>query len=84
MLLVLNIEETIRSFILSEFLPGEDATQLTETTLLITTGILDSIATIKLIAFLEQQFSIAIEAYEADIVHLDTICSMAKLVRSKR
>ena len=84
MLRVYTVEDTIRSFILSEFLPGEDASQLTEATPLITTGILDSIATIKLIAFLEQQFSIAMAAYEVDVAHLDTISSMARFVRSKR
>jgi acyl carrier protein len=79
-----NIEATVKSYILSEFLPGEDPAQLTDTTPLITVGILDSIATLKLVGFLEQQFSISIDAHEADPEHLDTIELIAKLVRSKQ
>lgn len=79
----MNIGQSIKSYILSEFLPDEDPAQLTDSTPLITTGILDSIATLKLVLFLEEQFSISIEAYEADSEHLDTIELIAKLVRSK-
>jgi acyl carrier protein len=80
---VLNVEQSIKSYILSEFLPDEDPAQLTEATPLITTGILDSIAVLKLVLFLEEHFSMTIEAYEADPEHLDTIERIAELVRSK-
>jgi acyl carrier protein len=78
-----NIEQSIKSFIMSEFLPEEDPAQLTESTPLISTGILDSIATLKLVIFLEEHFSIAIEAHEADPEHFETIDRIARLVRSK-
>ena len=54
-----------------------------DTTPLMTTGILDSIATLKLVGFLEEHFSITIEAHEADPDHLDSIERIANLVRSK-
>jgi acyl carrier protein len=78
-----DIEHSVKDFILNEFLPDEDPTQLTESTPMVTTGILDSIATLKLVLFLEEHFSITIEPYEADAEHLDTIELIAKLVRSK-
>ena len=78
-----SIEESIKAYILTEFLPGEDSDQLTMTTPLITTGILDSIATLKLVLFLEQHFSISIEAHEADPEHLNCIERISQLVRSK-
>lgn len=78
-----NIEQSIKSFIMSEFLPDEDPTQLKDTTPLLTTGVLDSIATLKLVLFLEKHFSITMEAHEADAEHLDTIELIAKFVRSK-
>jgi acyl carrier protein len=78
------IEATIREYILSEFLPGEDPAALTDTTPLITTGILDSLATLNLISFLEKQHQIVIEPYEADAQHLNTVEAISKLVRSKR
>jgi acyl carrier protein len=79
-----NPEAAIKEFILTEFLPGEDPAALTETTALITTGILDSIATLKVVAFLEERFGITIAAHEANIDHLNTIADMARLVRDRQ
>ena len=78
------ITNTIKDFILKEFLPGENPDELTETTPLISGGILDSLATIKLVAFLEEQFNITVEAHEADVEHLNTLSDIAKFVQSKR
>lgn len=78
-----SIESTISAFILSEFLPGEDPASLTATTPLISTGILDSIATLRLVAFLEKTFSIEMAAHETDADHLDTVDRIAALVVSK-
>ena len=36
------------------------------------------------LAFLEERFSIALAAHEADADHLDTIAMIAALVRSKQ
>jgi acyl carrier protein len=78
-----QLEGQIREFILREFLPGDDGADLTSATPLVTTGILDSIATLKLVGFLEETFSISIEAFETDAEYLDTIASIARLVESK-
>ncbi|HMP82494.1 MAG TPA: acyl carrier protein [Verrucomicrobiota bacterium] len=79
-----DIEQKVKAYILNEFLPGEDPAQLTNTTPLITAGVLDSIATLKLVGFLEQEFSISVEAHEADSEHLDTIERIVQLVASKK
>lgn len=79
-----HIVDPVRTFILDEFLPGEDPSQLTETTPLITGGILDSLATIKLVTFLEERFKISVQAHEADADHMDTLADIAKLVASKQ
>jgi acyl carrier protein len=79
----LELEAPIKAFILAEFLPGEDPAALTDTTPLITTGVLDSIATLKMVTFLEERFHITIEAHEADVEHLNTVADMARLVRTK-
>jgi acyl carrier protein len=75
---------TIKNYILEEFLPGEDPTKLTPTTPLMSSGILDSIATLKLITFLEQEFDIHVKAHEADEEHLNTLNAICELVDSKR
>jgi acyl carrier protein len=79
-----DIKATVKTFILTEFLPGEDPTALTDTTPLMTTGILDSIAVLKLVTFLEKDFGITIEPHEAVVDNLNTISEMARLVMSKK
>ena len=75
---------TIKNYILKEFLPGEDPSKLTPTTPLMSAGILDSLATLKLITFLEQEFNIPIQAHEADEEHFETLQAICELVESKR
>ena len=75
---------TIKSFILKEFLPGEDPGNLTPTTPLMSSGILDSLATLKLITFLEQEFNVQIQAHEADEDHFNTLEAICELVESKK
>ena len=77
------IKSTVKSYILKEFLPGEDPDELTDETPFITGGILDSLATLKLVAFLEEQYGIAVQAHETDVDHLDTVALIATLVASK-
>jgi acyl carrier protein len=80
----LEIETAVKEFILREFLPGEDPAALMDDTPLITTGVLDSIATLKMVAFLEERYRITIEAHEADWEHLNTVAEIADLVRAKQ
>jgi acyl carrier protein len=79
-----DIAKDIHEFILREFLPGEDPDELTDRTPLITGGILDSISTLKLVVFLENHFSIEVEAFEAGVEHLDSIRQIAAMVTAKQ
>ena len=78
-----EIKDTVKEYILREFLPGEDPEQLTDATPLVTGGILDSLATLKLVAFLEDRFQIHVQAHEASVEHLNNIALIASLVQSK-
>jgi acyl carrier protein len=79
-----DIKATVKAFVLNEFLPGEDPAALTDTTPLMTTGILDSIAVLKVVTFLENQFHIAIEPHEAVVENLNTLSDIGRLVLSKK
>lgn len=79
-----NIKEELRQHILTEFLPGEKASNLKDDTPLRTSGILDSVATLKLVTFVEEQYGIEVEAHEAGVENFDTIDSIAALVQSKK
>lgn len=79
-----EVESDIKGYILEEFLPGEDPATLTTTTPLLSTRVLDSLAILKLVAFLEGEFGVTIEAYETSEDYMDTIADMATLVQSKK
>ena len=78
------IRETVHAYILNEFLPGEDPSELTDETPLLTGGILDSISTLKLVSFLEDEFGVIVEAHEAGVENLDSVGLIARMIREKK
>lgn len=78
-----ELRDVVRQYILREFLPGVPASELTDDTPLISGGILDSLATVRLVAMLEDRYKVEIEAHEASITHFNTVADIAALVQSK-
>ncbi|PYV89741.1 MAG: acyl carrier protein [Acidobacteria bacterium] len=78
-----DIMSTVKSYILSEYLPGEDPNELTESTPLIKGGILDSIAVVRVVTFLEEKFNIELKPDEVIVENLNTISGMANLIQRK-
>jgi acyl carrier protein len=78
-----TVRREVKDYILREFLPGENPDDLTDDLPLISAGILDSIATLKLVMFLEERFGIKLAAHEANKDHLDTVAQIAQLVLAK-
>lgn len=79
-----EIKTNVKGFILNEFLPGENAENLTDSTELISGGILDSLATLKLVAFLEETYGIAIGPDELTADNLNSLPLIVGLVQEKR
>jgi acyl carrier protein len=79
-----EIKETVRQFILANFLQGEDPSNLTDETELKESGILDSLSTLKLVSYLEDTFKVEFEANDLDAGNLASLASIEKLVRSKQ
>lgn len=77
------IKQDIKNFIMSEFLPGESPDELTDSTPLISGGVLDSIATLKLVMHVEEKYRISLEPHEVDKENLDTLELITRLLRSK-
>jgi acyl carrier protein len=75
---------TVKEYILEQFLPGESPDNLTGTTPLFTSGLLDSIASLQLVTFLEQEFGIKVAAHEVVPDNLNTLESIAGFIRAKR
>jgi acyl carrier protein len=78
-----TMKEEIRQYILSEFLPGEKPSNLRDDTPLRTSGILDSVATLRLVSFVEERYGIEVEAHEAGVENFDRIDAIAAFVQSK-
>jgi len=79
-----NVREEIRQYILSEFLPGEKPSNLRDDTPLRTSGILDSVSTLRVVSFVEERYGIEVEAHEAGVDNFDNIAAIATFVQSKK
>lgn len=78
-----NAKQKIKNFIMEQFLPGEDPNELTDDTPLISGGILDSIATLQLVMYIEETFRVSFEPHEVDKENLDSLNLMVRLLDSK-
>lgn len=78
-----SAKQKIKDFIMAQFLPGEDPSELTDDTPLISGGILDSIATLQLVMFIEEAFKVSFEPHEVDKENLDSLNLMARLLQLK-
>lgn len=78
-----RIHQAVRTFILEKFLPGEDSNELKDSTPLVTGGILDSLATLKLVAYLEEEFGVTFQPHDTDRENFDTLTDITNLVLSK-
>ena len=79
-----DIRDAVRTFILEQFLPGDDARNLTDHTELKESGILDSMSTLRLVTFLEERYGVEFEADDLEAGNLATVEAIERLVKSKR
>lgn len=78
-----ELQAAIRQYLVQEFLAGAGASDLTFSTPLISGGVIDSVARLRLINHLEDAYGIEIHAHEAHADRMDTIAQIAQLVREK-
>ncbi len=79
-----EITAAVKAYILSEFLEGESPDSIQGSTPLITSGVLDSIGTVKLVSFLEEKYGVELEAHEINVDLLNTLDDIAQLVMDKQ
>jgi acyl carrier protein len=77
------IKSKIKDYIAVRYLKSSTVKDLTDTTPLISGGIMDSISTMQLISFLEKEFNFEFEAHEVDRDNLDTVEIIANFVSKK-
>lgn len=79
----MEIVGTIEKFIVDEIIVGERGTELDPDASLISSGIVDSLALLRLIAFIEEKFGVVIEDEEVVSDNFETLNVMKGLVESK-
>jgi len=77
-----QIKDEIRNYVTTTIVQNKGL-NITDTTALITEGIMDSISTLKLVDFLENRFNISFEPHDVDRENLDTIDLIASFVAAK-
>ena len=75
-----RIRRTLRSFILTNFLPGEDPSTLEDSTLLISSGVIASLSMLELATFMESEFSVTLLPQDLGVEHMDSIDLLSKVV----
>jgi acyl carrier protein len=81
----IDIARRIHDFVLTNLLQGEDAANLADTTPLVSSGVINSLSTLEMGAFLEETFDVQIAPEElANPETMETIASMVALVEAKR
>jgi acyl carrier protein len=79
-----ELKETIRQFIVSSYLPGEASGNLRDDTPLLTSGILDSLAAVGLVAFIEQRFGVELDVYDTSVESFDRIDDIVRCIERKQ
>jgi acyl carrier protein len=78
-----GLEDSVREFVVENFLFGDASQALADTDSLIEKGIIDSTGVLELVAFIEDRYGITVA--DADIVpaNLDSLARIAAFIRSK-
>lgn len=79
-----DIMDRVHTFVSSEFVSDDGKDGLSDKTPLITAGIIDSIGTMRLITFLEQEFGISFAPGEVRVDRLNTLELIASTVQEKQ
>ena len=77
------IKEKVRNYLATTLLKNKNIGEITDSTPLITGGLMDSISTMQLINFLEKEFAVEFEAHEVDKDNFDTVIIITQFVESK-
>ncbi len=73
----------LKSFIIEEFIPDSHKDDISDDLELIKSGILDSLSVLKLVAFIEDSYDIALDPSEIDPENLNSIRAIDTLISKK-
>jgi acyl carrier protein len=76
--------DTIKSFVISEFLPGTPAAELAGDHDLLNDGVIDSLGVLKLIAWVEDRFGLAVGDADLDPENFRTVEAIDTFIETAR
>jgi acyl carrier protein len=80
----MNIETAVEKFILEDLLAGSRGTSISADESLVSSGIIDSLALLRLIAFLEEKFGVVVNDDEVIPENFESINVIKTFVENKR
>jgi acyl carrier protein len=79
----MEFKKQLKQYIVAEFLPGQHAVDLPEDLDLLANGILDSLAVLKLVAYIENVYDISLEPEEIDLDNLSSVNAICGVIQRK-
>ncbi len=76
------VKDSLRTYIVEQFLPGEDPENLADDLQLKESGVLDSMSTLSLVSHVEKTYNIEVEPHEASN-EFGTVAEIADLIVRK-
>ncbi len=80
----MSIENSIRTYILENFLFSDDGSQLQDDASFLEEGIVDSTGVLELVMFVEETFDVTVEDQEILPENFDSVTQLARYVRGKK
>jgi len=80
----MNIEETVERFVIDELIVGDSQMKLDPDQSLVSSGVIDSLAILRLISFLEEKFGVVVEDDEVVPENFETINVIKAFVEAKK
>lgn len=79
----MNIEQSIKNFIIENFIIDGNTDQLDLDQSFLESGIIDSTGILELVSFIEEQYSITLEDEELIPDNLDSVNNVVKFINKK-
>ena len=80
----MDIETAIERFVVDELMLGDSNTKIDPNESLISSGVLDSLALLRLIAFLEEQMGVTVDDSEVIPENFETINEIKSFIEKKK
>ena len=80
----MDVETAIERFVVDELMLGDSNTKIDPNESLISSGVLDSLALLRLIAFLEEQMGVTVDDSEVIPENFETIHEIKSFIEKKK